>query len=94
MLILIRENPMKRSKTIKIKNELPELLEAVCRHRDCEDWLRDAIWDAFNNQTMSVLFTASYWRTSMEAIADSKEPDSRDRGPFKPKEPNEPYSLN
>ena len=51
------------SKCIRVKNELPELLEAVCYHEDCPTWLKDAIWDAVNNQDQICIFTADYWRT-------------------------------
>jgi hypothetical protein len=60
---------MKNNNTIKIKNELPELLEAVCNHEDCPEWLTDAIWDAFNNQTMYCTYSADFWRAQFESIA-------------------------
>ena len=56
------------NKYIRVKNELPELLEAVCAHPDCRAWLKDAIWDAFSAQDLDVTFTAAYWRSSLEAI--------------------------
>lgn len=59
---------MKKNTTIRIKNELPELLEAVCYHDDCPEWLRDAIWDAFNGQEMCISFSASWWRVQFESL--------------------------
>jgi hypothetical protein len=59
---------MKKNNMIRVKNELPELLEAVCHHEDCPDWLKDAIWDAFNEQNIGVSFTASWWRHMLESM--------------------------
>jgi hypothetical protein len=59
-----------KNNTIKIKNELPELLEAVCDHKDCPEWLKDGIWELFSNQTQSVVYSASWWRCQFEAIDD------------------------
>ncbi len=56
------------TKTIRIKNELPELLEAVCTHNDCPEWLADTIWESFNNQGMSVTFSANFWRAQLESV--------------------------
>ncbi len=36
-------------KKIKIKNSVPHLLSAVCRHKDCPAWLDDEIWKAVNS---------------------------------------------
>jgi hypothetical protein len=66
-----------RSQYVKIKNELPELIEAVCNHPDCPDWLADGIWDAFDNQDRGVVFSAAYWRASLEMIAVSRTPEGR-----------------
>jgi hypothetical protein len=48
--------------TIRIKNELPELLEAVCEHPKCPEWLRFAIWDAFAEHNTQTSFKADHWR--------------------------------
>ncbi|HSK72309.1 MAG TPA: hypothetical protein VK892_11470 [Pyrinomonadaceae bacterium] len=61
-----------KNSTIRVKNELPELLEAVCAHPDCPDWLKEGIWDVVSGQNQSVLFTATYWRSAFEAIEDSQ----------------------
>ena len=66
---------MKNNSTIKIKNELPELLEAVCNHKDCPEWLMDAIWDAINNQTMLCTYSADFWRAQFEAIPPKPRTD-------------------
>ncbi len=59
---------MRHKNTIKIKNELPELLEAICNHKDCPEWLTDAIWEAFNNQNIAVNYSATFWRAQFEGI--------------------------
>jgi hypothetical protein len=56
---------MKNTKTIRIKNELPELLEAVCTHEDCPDWLNEAIWDAVNDKNGKLSFSADYFRYAL-----------------------------
>ena len=61
------------SRYIRIKNELPELLEAVCYHKDCPNWLKDAIWDAVNNQDQTCIFTADYWRSRFESMLMNEE---------------------
>ena len=61
------------NKYIRVKNELPELLEAVCHHADCENWLKDGIWDLVNNQNLAVTFTADYWRAQLNAILTPEE---------------------
>jgi hypothetical protein len=62
-----------KNSTIKIKNKLPELLEAVCNHKDCPEWLQDGIWDLFGNQHHRVTFTANYWRSQFESMFE-REP--------------------
>lgn len=57
------------TKRITINNELPDLINAICQHPDCEDWLRDAIWDAFNNQNQGVVYSLSYWNAVVEMVA-------------------------
>ncbi len=69
---------MKKNNTIKIKNELPELLEAVCNHPDCKDWLTDAIWEAMNNQNIRVNYSATFWRAQFEAMYESDPADALD----------------
>ena len=62
---------MNNNKTIRIKNELPELLEAVCSHSDCPEWLSDGIWDLIHNQPQVALFSALAFRATFEAINES-----------------------
>lgn len=59
---------MKKKNNITVKNDLPHLLEALCEHPDCPDWLQDAIWEAFNNQDHNVIFTAAFWKAQFESI--------------------------
>lgn len=75
------------SKFIKVKNELPELLEALCNHDDCPDWLSDEIWDAFNDRNNSSPLSANYFRYLMEATADAKNCEYCER-PIKPRRPH------
>ena len=56
----------------KIKNKLPELLEAVCKNKDCSPSLKDAIWDAINNEVAGVNYSASYWRSQLQATPNAK----------------------
>jgi len=56
--------------TITINNELPELLEAVCSHDDCPSWLRNVIWDGFNDRIDGLSLTASYFRYAFEEVKD------------------------
>ncbi len=62
-----------KNSTIKIKNELPELLEAVCLHKDCPEWLRDDIWESFNNQSGRVTFAADWWRGQLASIPTEQD---------------------
>ncbi len=41
---------MNKQKIVRIKNELPELVEAICMHKDCPEWLYDGIWDLINDK--------------------------------------------
>ncbi|MDQ3712213.1 MAG: hypothetical protein M3388_08355 [Acidobacteriota bacterium] len=69
------------SNKIKIKNEVPELLEAVCIHKDCPEWLKEAIWEAFNNQNIKATFTADYWRGQFDGMFERKsENESNELG--------------
>ncbi len=36
-------------KKIKIKNTLPDILSALCSHKDCSDWLKTTIWNKLND---------------------------------------------
>lgn len=58
------------SKTITIKNELPELLATVCNHPDCPSWLSGEIWDSFNNRMLDFEYTANFFRYALEQTAD------------------------
>ncbi len=58
-----------KNNRITIKNELPELLEAICTHPDCPEWLQDAIWESFQNRTDLVIYTASWWRSQFDAMS-------------------------
>ncbi len=64
---------MKRQKTERIKNELPELLEAVCARSDCPEWLSDGIWDLINDKGGAVLYTANHFRAALEAAVVSEQ---------------------
>ena len=74
---------MKKARMIRVKNDVPHLLEAVCCHPDCPDWIEDAIWNAFNNQVENTPLTATYWTAQMEAIEHSSKPDVGDKLPSK-----------
>ena len=63
---------MNKQKTDRIKNELPELLEAICRHKDCPEWLYDGIWDLINDKGGAVLYTANHFRAALEAVEVSE----------------------
>jgi hypothetical protein len=58
---------MNKQKTDRIENELPELLEAVCGHTDCPEWLYGGIWDLINDKGGAVLYTANHFRAVLEA---------------------------
>ncbi len=64
---------MKNNNTIRIKNELPELLEAVCGHTDCPEWLSDGIWDSINDKGGAVLYTANHFRAALESVKVSEQ---------------------
>jgi hypothetical protein len=64
---------MKRQKTERIKNELPELLEAVCGHPDCPEWLYDGVWDLIGDKGGAVLYTANHFRAALEAVEVSEQ---------------------
>jgi hypothetical protein len=53
-----------------VKNELPELLSAVCNHDDCPEWLKDAIWDTINDKTELDAFAPGYFREMLGNIAE------------------------
>lgn len=72
-------------KNIKVKNTLPDLLEAVCQHKDCPDWLSDGIWDLVNDQPSSTVFTSSYWQYAFDAIEERRQ---RREEPETPKSSN------
>lgn len=59
-----------------VKNNLPELLEAVCTHEDCPDWLSGMIWDKLNDRSQFDAYSASYFRHMLENIAEQSEPQS------------------
>ena len=52
--------------TITIKNELPELLEALCQHERCPDWLKNGFEDMFNRLGMRATWSATYWSSILE----------------------------
>ena len=35
-----------------INTDLPELLSAVCNHKDCPDWLSEKIWESLNTNSL------------------------------------------
>lgn len=59
---------MNQPTTIQVRNKLPFLLEAVCLHEECPDWLRNAIWDAVADQSQAVIYTATHWESQFESI--------------------------
>jgi hypothetical protein len=81
---------MKKNSTIRVKNEMPELLEALCEHPDCPDWLKDGIWDVFNDQSITVSYKAAYWRSMLNDMvnqpredAESADEENSDKGEAK-----------
>jgi hypothetical protein len=64
-----------------VSNEktLPELLEAVCTHTDCPQWLKHGIWDLFGEQSHTCQFTSEYWAMQFRAIREANEevPDDK-----------------
>ena len=65
---------MKKNTTM-IKNELPELLDAVFDHPDAPEFLKDAIFDAFNERGAPI--DAQYWRYMLEATKQEPERQRR-----------------
>ena len=65
-------------KKIKVKNELPELLEAVCTHKDCPEWLKLGIWEAVNINPKSMFYLSIYWRGEFEAIILKRQEGEND----------------
>jgi hypothetical protein len=59
-------------KNTMVKNELPELLEAIYAHDDTPEWLTMAIWDAFNNRHIEI-DDANYWRWMLEATSEPEQ---------------------
>ncbi len=70
---------MKRQKTDRIKNDLPELLEAVCNHKDCPEWLSDAIWDAVSERSTQIVYSALQWRAHFEAMPPEDEEETDEK---------------
>ncbi len=64
---------MEKQKTGRIKNELPELLEAICGHQDCPEWLYDGIWDLVADKGGAVLYTAKHFRATLGAVEVSEQ---------------------
>ena len=54
-----------KSKKLK-KQPLPELLSAVCNHKDCPNWLAGEIWDALNESVTASPYSPSYFRFLIE----------------------------
>jgi hypothetical protein len=69
----MENNIMNKQKTVRIKNELPELLEAICRHEDCPEWLYEGIWDLINDKGGAVLYTANHFRAALEGVGVSEQ---------------------
>ena len=54
------------AKTIKIKNTLPHLIDALWHHDDCPKWLQDIIWDGIENRRDGRAdFAASFWASQL-----------------------------
>lgn len=64
---------MKKNNTIRLQNTLPHLLEAVCSHADCPDWLRGDLWDLINNHDSAVRFDAEFWDWVLKSSEYGKE---------------------
>ncbi len=64
---------MNKQKTDGIKNALAELLEAVCGHTDCPEWLAVGIWDLINDKGGAVLYTANHFRAALESVTVSQQ---------------------
>jgi hypothetical protein len=65
-----------KNNTITIKNELPELLEAVCEHPKCPEWLKHDIWDSFTEHHGAITYKADWWRA---ILVDAPMYDPRER---------------
>jgi hypothetical protein len=59
---------LRRKRNISIKNELPDILETLCYHPECPDWLRHGIWELFNECGGNVVYTANYWLAQLDAL--------------------------
>ena len=64
------------------EKRVPDLLEELCSHSECPEWLRDGIWDlvndAANDGGRPIRFDAEHWRHEFEAIEDSPVLDRAD----------------
>ncbi len=69
-----------KSITITIKNELPELLEAVCEHPKCPEWLKHDIWDSFSNRNTSLSYKAAHWASVLDGLDGEELKDDRETG--------------
>lgn len=43
-----------------IKNDVPNLLHALCNHQHCPEWLRGLIWDEMNERVESNAYSLGY----------------------------------
>lgn len=62
-----------KDNTIRIKNDLPHLLAAVCNHPECPDWLKDKIWDAVTAEATNVTYTLAHFQAAFEAIPNEEQ---------------------
>ncbi len=69
-----------KNNTITIKNELPELLEAVCEHPKCPEWLKHDIWDSFSNRNSTMSYKAIHWASVLDNLDDHELKDDREPG--------------
>lgn len=57
----MESNRARASKTIRVKNTVPYLLEALCEHPECPDWLSEDLWDLISNKSPGIRHDAEYW---------------------------------
>ena len=57
-------------KTVRIKNDLPHLLAALCAHPDCPEELKDAVWDTINDRPKRPTYSVKYWESVFESYVE------------------------
>jgi hypothetical protein len=50
--------------------DIPDMLEELCSHSECPEWLRDGIWDLVNDAAnrggRTIRFDAEHWRHELQ----------------------------